>query len=208
MRETRGHVLHAHVLMALKHSGRTQADFADAVAHLYAERTPLHARSIEFHAHVAGSNPYDVHKANAQILFRMLRPEFTDSRMPVELEEAVVLALPAPFQDECQRELAERLGLLAAPLPVGVDAPLAQQMKSPCELLRRAAAAVESIAPMLDDNNHIGPEDAAHFGKALQLLADVQAAAISITAQIGQSMDQSRGNNVRVLRTGTGDGKL
>ena len=203
MRETRGHVLHAHVLMALAHSGMKQADFADAVVHLYDVRTPLHAQSIHFHKHVKGSNPYDVQKANTQILFRMLRPEFTDSRMPVELEEAVVLALPEPFRDECQRELAERLGLLAAPLPVGVDATVAQQLKSPCDLLRRAMAAVDPITAMLE-NGQIGPEDEPHFGLALRRIADLQAACVAVTAQIGLAIEGSTPGNVVPMRGGEG----
>lgn len=116
MRETRAATVQAHVLMALRHSGTDQADFADDVASLYHERTPLHARGVEFHQHTRGADPYQVRRANEQLLFRMLKAG-GPVRLPVELEEAVVMALPEPYRSECVRELAERYGLLAAALP-------------------------------------------------------------------------------------------
>ena len=199
MRESRAHALFAHVQLALRHTGRTEAEFADAVVALYHARTPLHARAIEFHGHVAGSDPYDVMRANAQLLMRALKPG-GPVRLPVDLEEALVLALPQPYQDECQRELAARLGLLSAPLPVAPDAAMAQQIKSPCELLRRAAAAVERIAPMLEDNKGIGPEDAAHFADVLKALNDVAGVCVTINAQVVQAMRQAQDSTVTPLR--------
>lgn len=194
MRDTRTHVIHAHMLAALRHTALDQADFADDVARIYAARTPLHARNIEFHQHVRGTNPYDVKRANEQLLFRMLKPN-GPVRMPVELEESVVLALPQPFRDECLAELAARYGLLAAALPTQADAPASEQVKSPCELMRKAAAAVERIAPMLEDG-HIGPEDNAYFGDALGAINRVQACCLTLSAQIAEAI---RGNKVAPL---------
>jgi hypothetical protein len=186
MRDTRAQVIHAHVLTALRHSGLDQADFADSVAALYIERTPLHARGIEFHQHQRGSNPYDVKRANEQLLFRMLKPGGA-VRMPAEIEEAVVLSLPQPYRDECLAELAARYGLMAAPIPVAADADLAEKVKSPCELMRRGAAAVERIAPMLEDGR-IGPEDRAHFADALQSLNSVVSCCTTLISQIADAM--------------------
>lgn len=197
MRETRATTIWHHVDQYLRRTATTEHDFGDAVAALYQDRTPLHARGIEFRVHSAGSNPYDVMRANGQLLFRMLKPG-GPTRLPVELEEAVVLALPSPFRDECQRELAERLGLLPAQLPPAEDAPAALQLRSSCELLRRAAAAVERIAPMLEDNHKIGPEDASHVPAALAALTDVLAASVTLQAQITRAMQP--GNTVVSLR--------
>lgn len=199
MRETRAATIWHHVDQYLRHTRASQDDFAPEVAALYEQRTPLHARAIKFHAYAAGDNPYDVNRANAQLLFRMLKPD-GPSRLPVELEEAVVLALPQPFRDECLRELAARLGLLAAPIPVGTDTTLLQQLKSPCELLRRAMAAVEPITQMLE-NGSICADDAEHFGVALQRLADLQSACVTVTAQIGMAMQST--NTVVPLRAGS-----
>lgn len=199
MRETRAQVIHRHVDHYVRHSGAKEHDFADAVAALYQERTPLHLRCVDFHAHAAGGNPYDVLRANGQLLFRMLRPD-GPTRLPVDLEEAVVLSLPEPFRGECQRDLAERLGLLAAALPAPADAPAGQHIKSPCELMRRAADAVERIAPMLEDGR-IGPEDAPHFASALAAVNDVMGACVTINAQVHQAMQPSAGSVVQ-LRSG------
>jgi hypothetical protein len=186
MHETRAAAIWRHVDHYLRRTGAKEHDFADAVAALYQQRTPLHLRGIEFHPHAAGSNPYEVMRANGQLLFRMLKPE-GPTRLPVELEEAVVLSLPAPYRDECLRDLAERLGLLAAPLPAAAGAPLAQQVKSPCALLRSAADAVEKIAPMLEDGG-IGPEDAALFAPALAGLSEVMGVCVTLNAQIAHAM--------------------
>lgn len=199
MRETRAHAIHAHVLAALRHSGITDGAFANDVAALYAARTPLEARSIQFHQWHPGLDATTVQRANAQLLFRMLRPD-GPSRMPVELEESVVLALPQPYLADCQRELAGRMGLLAADLPAPVDAPLAAHLNSPVELMRRAAVAVERIAPMLEDGR-IGPEDAAHFTAALSALNDVAGACVTLNAQIHQAMQEPPANVTRMRRT-------
>lgn len=187
MRETRAHTIHHHVLMALRHTGLDQQEFSDEVARIYLDRTPLHARSIDFHMHTRGSDPYQVRRANEQLLFRMLKPN-GPVRMPVEVEEAVVLALPQPFRDECLRELAARYGLLAATIPVDGGASLPDQLRAPCELMRRAAVAVERIAPMLE-NGVIGPEDAPHFAAALRAINDLTAVNVTLSTQIADAME-------------------
>jgi hypothetical protein len=197
MRETRAHAIWRHVQLALRHTGATEADFAENVAALYLQRTPLHLRGIEFHAHVAGGDPYAVLRANAQLLFRMLKPD-GPTRLPVELEEAVVLALPQPYQDEAQRDLAERLGRLAAPLPASSTASLREQVKSPCALMRSAADAVERIAPMLEDG-HIGAEDAPHFADALASLSEVMGLCVTLNAQIAQAMQPAPRAGLRAV---------
>lgn len=199
LRETRAAAIWRHVDLYLRRTGAKEHDFGDAVAELYQDRTPLHLRAIEFPPHAAGTNAYDVMRARGQLLFRMLKPD-GPTRLPVELEEAVVLALPAPFRDECLRDLAERLGLLAAALPAADDAPAAQQIKHPCDLMRRTADAVERIAPMLADGR-IGPEDAPYFAAALTAVNDVMGACVTINAQITQAMGKAPGAVVQ-LRSG------
>ena len=186
MRDTRALVIHAHVQAALKHSGLDEADFADDVAALYQARTPLHARVIEFRPHQRGVNPYDVRRANAQLLFRMLKPE-GGVRLPSDVEEAVVLTLPEPYRAECLAELAARYGLLAAPLPAAPGAGIREQVKSPCELMRKGADAVERIAPMLEDGR-IGAEDHPHFADALHALNGVMGCCTTLIAQIAEAI--------------------
>lgn len=190
MRDTRAEVIYAHVLMALRHSGLDQADFADDVARLYMKRTPAHARGLQFHQHQRGVDPYGVKRANEQLLFRMLKPT-GPVRMPAEVEEAVVLSLPQRYREECLAELSARYGLLAAPLPAADGAAIADKVKSPCELMRKGAAAVERIAPMLEDGS-IGPEDRAHFADALGALNDVVGCCTTLIAQIASAMREDQ----------------
>lgn len=196
MRESRALALFGHVQMALRHAAISQEDFADEVARIYMERTPLHVRGIEFHAHGRGVDPYQVRRDNAQLLFRMLKPG-GPVRLPVEVEEAVVYALPQPFREECLRELCARYGLLPAPIPPSPDAAPAEQVRSPCTLMRQAAAAIERIAPMLEDGR-IGPEDAPHFADALRAINAVMSTCVTLNEQIAQAMQQP--DNARHVR--------
>lgn len=189
MHDTRCGVVWRHVDMALRNEGRmTQENFAADVVDQYHQRTAPHLRSIEFHQHQRGGDPYKVQRLNAQLLFRM-RPD-GPTRLPAEIEEAMVMALPVAYRNECLRELSQRYGLLAAEIPAAIDAPASAQMKSPCELLRRAAKAVERIAPMLDAGQGIGPEDAAYFSAALAAINDVQGICVTVVAQIARAMGE------------------
>jgi hypothetical protein len=114
VRETRAQAIVHHINLALGH-GMTMRSYATDVARLYKERTGLEARSIDFHE---TRNIYADERANAQIVQRFIDGR---SRMPIEIEEALVLALPDPFRGECKRELAARYGDLAAPIPSSND---------------------------------------------------------------------------------------
>lgn len=114
---TRDAVIHRHVTTAMMHArGMTRETFAADVVDLYHARTAPNLRAIAFHVAARGADVYEVQRANGQLLFRMLNPD-GPTRLPVEIEEAVVLALPEPYRNECLRELANRYGLLAVPVP-------------------------------------------------------------------------------------------
>ncbi|NMW25422.1 hypothetical protein HFP05_13980, partial [Rhodanobacter denitrificans] len=106
MRENRSQLIAEHVLLAISRSALTERTYAQKVADLYLERTPLHARAVTF---AQSSDPYDDSEANRQTVKRMLDGRV---RMAVDLEEALILALPAPFQQRLKADLAERLGLM------------------------------------------------------------------------------------------------
>ncbi len=177
MRETRAHVIEAHVAFALRHTGIDQADFAEDVARRYRDRTPLHARGVEFHEHERGADPYAVRRANAQLLFRMLRPD-GPARLPVELEEAIVLSLPEPFLHECLRELNARYGLMAAPLPEveGVEVTAAVG-----NFTRDFGECLAALARTVSDGR-LETSDAKDAPAVIRELDDVIAGAISLRA--------------------------
>ena len=160
--------------MALRKSALTDRAYGQAVADLYMQRTPLHARTIEFHI---SRDPYADERANAQLVKRFL----TDVvRMPVDLEEALVLALPEPFRNACLADLAERLNLLAAPRPAP-DA--ARQTIHLGEMARDAGEVMIALAPMFADGR-IDSNDAALARHALAAIAKTQAMLVTLEATI------------------------
>src|SRR5690606_36872171 len=79
--------------------------------------------------------------------------------------------------------LLARSGLLYAPLP---GTGQGGELVGPCELMRRAADAVQRIAPMLADLRITG-EDAQHFDAAEDALGKVMGACVTVTTQIAMA---------------------
>jgi hypothetical protein len=184
-------VIRRHVELATRHAVSLET-YGQCVAETYLERTPEHERGVPFRA--LGRDPYATIRHNAQIVRRMLRMAEPSVRMPVEAEEAFVLSLPEPFRTECLRELAHRVGLLAAPerpRDCRVSALLA-----PANLMRETAEAIEALAPMLADGI-IGPDDAPLAGRVLAELRDVEAHARSLAEQIARCTEAGAKAEVR-----------
>lgn len=182
MRESRSQVIASHVDLALHRSSMIERTYAQAVADLYNERTPLAARSLKFHV---TADAYADQHANLQLVRRMLDGRV---RMPVEAEEALILALPPPYRQQLLAELAERLGLMAAELP----APHATgQQHQVGELVSAAGGALDKLSSMLDDGV-LDEHDRDHAEAALQALENLQARTATLCDAIRQ----------HVLRTG------
>lgn len=164
MRESRSQLIAEHVLLAISRSALTERTYAQTVADLYQERTPLHARSVAF---ASSADPYADSEANRQTVKRMLDGRV---RMAVDLEEALILALPAPYRQQLLAELAERLGQLAAERPSAEPAGQQHQVGS---LIRDMGRALDSLSTMLDDGV-LDANDAAHAPQALRELEQVQ----------------------------------
>lgn len=177
MRSTRDAVIWRYVTLAILHSKVDRDDFAEEVARLYQARTPLDERSLKFQKHAAGTNPCTVRTANKQLLFRMLDPE-GPVRMAAEIEEAVVLALPPPFRDQCQAELAARLGLMAAPLPAE---DVVAAAVSCGELTMTFGECLQALAATIGDG-HLDPSDAASAPEAIAQLDHLIALGTSLRA--------------------------
>jgi hypothetical protein len=174
MHDTRAGCIVHHVNMALRKSALTQRGYGQAVADLYLQRTPLHARTLEFHA---SRDPYADEAANAQLVKRLLNGTV---RVPVDVEEAMVLALPEPFRGACLTDLAGRYGLLAAPRPTHEGL---QQTIHLGELARDAGETMIALAPMFADGR-IAADDAPLAAKALASIAGLQALLVTMEASI------------------------
>jgi hypothetical protein len=176
MRESRSQLIAEHVLLAISRSALTERTYAQTVADLYHERTALHARSVTF---ASSADPYADSEANRQTVKRMLDGRV---RMAVDIEEALILALPQPYRSHLLADLSHRLGLLAAPQPQPTPAGQQQQLG---ELLRHLGDTVNRLAPMLDDGR-MDAGDAAHASAALAELDALQAYAVTLKSSIHQ----------------------
>lgn len=189
MRENRSQLIAEHVLLAISRSALTERTYAQTVADLYMERTPLHARSVTF-AHSA--DPYADSEANRQTVKRMLDGRV---RMAVDLEESLILALPPPYRQHLLAELAERVGQLAAEQPA---AGAAGQQHQVGDLLRDMGRAMDSLAPMLDDGR-LDASDAAHAPAALRELEALEGRIATLCEGIRRYVLQS-GATLRSVR--------
>ena len=187
--QTRPGVIEQHVLMATTHSGLSMEKYAIGVVQAYHARTPDHLRSVAFD--VDRADPYAAARANAQKVRRMFFGG--PVRMAAELEESLVLALPEPFRSACQRELAERYGLLAAKLPSGVAG---EQVQHVAELITTAGDALAALAPVLSDGV-IDADDAAGIPAALERL---EAHLATVTTLVHTLRAHGGSNNVELLR--------
>lgn len=167
MREPRSATLTRNVTAALRaHKPLTERAFADRVVTAYQDRTALHERTVEFHTGTTADTYEQAARANAQLLKRMLTG---DVRMPVDLEEAVVLALPEADRLRCLAELADRYDLLAVPKPALDGAAQHQQVS---DLLREVSEAVGRLSHLLQDGR-IDENDADAIPGAVAELNDV-----------------------------------
>lgn len=140
-REPRSRLIGRFIEHWLQGTVAKQVAYADDVRACYWAQLPdADDRAIEFHP-VQGERDL---KANRQLVMRMVRG--VDVRMPVDMEEALVEALPDGPQRELKRMLAARYGLLAVPMPCGSigSAKLSR-------LIKEFGDAVASYGPLLDD---------------------------------------------------------
>ena len=188
--EPRSETIARHVREALATDGRlTERSYAEAVMHAYHAAVPLHLRRVPFELGATAEQVERAQRANAQAIHRFLNGE---TRMPVDLEEALVDALPQALRDRCIRALAARGGMLAVPMPTACGM---EQMQRTAGLLHGAGDAVAAIAPMLADGV-INQADRPHAATALEQLQRVITTATALHAQITAAMD----TNVTTLR--------
>lgn len=173
MTETRAQTVERHVREMLHHTSVSLPSFSVMVVAQYHGRTPLAARGVLFHT---DGDAYQCMRANAQIIRRYLDGE---PRLPCELEEALVLAMPEPWQTRCLSELAARYGLLAARIPEKGKAET-----DIAHLFREAGEAGAAIAQWLEGARELGERENHVASASEKELHDVIAAATGLLARI------------------------
>lgn len=181
MRSNRTASLATHVEHALRHARLSSETYADEVRRLYQERTPEGARVVQFQNPEEADDPYRALRHNAQTVRRYLGLCEQPIRLLADLEEAMVLALPEPYQAECLRELAGRYGLLAARKPGHERAATALSL---ADLMRETAEVVEAVAPLVADGLLDSLDSHVQITQALQQLSDLEAACASQRSQL------------------------
>lgn len=180
---TRSQLLGHLVQQAVLDSRIKWGEYAAAVVEHYHAHVDVVDRVVSFHVVTSPENFDELTRLNTQTVRRLLIGEI---RMPVDLEESLVAAFPQQaIRDRIHTRLLERQGLLLAHQP-NTDT-LSGALASPVELMRKAATAIECVAPMLDDGQ-IDAKDAAHFRAALDALYSVNGCVASVIFQISKAM--------------------
>lgn len=190
MSDSRQGVLAHHINHAL-HRGTTMRRYAGDVATHYLNTVPLHARQLPLQI---TRDPIADERHNAQVVQRWLDGAV---RMPVEAEESLVLSLPEPFRAECQRELAERLGLLAAPLPSKDGA---RATVTTADLLRETGELMLALSPLFADGK-VDAGDLPNARRAIRECDDVLGRLTTLRAELTTLLlADSAQSNVKALR--------
>jgi hypothetical protein len=187
--QTRSQALGALIHDALLHGRLTWREFAIAVVDHYTSAVPLLDRAVKFQAATTADDFEAVVRNNTQTVRRYVCGE---RQLPADLEESLIAALPAADRERVLTVLLARSGLLYARKPAPDDG-RGGHVRCATDLMRRAADAVDSVAPMLADQR-ITPADAPHFAVALRAIGGVMSACVSLTTQISDAARQPRPN--------------
>lgn len=101
---------------AIRNSHHTDASFAAEVAERYMDMVAPNERTTTFHVGTDADSIVKAGQRNAKLVER-----FRDgtTKLPADLVEAWVTALPEPYSLDCRRELSRRHGFIGARIPEG-----------------------------------------------------------------------------------------
>jgi len=178
MTETRSQVIWRHAHTCINRTSASWETYAAQVRDAYEAAVPKDLRVVEW------SQQRDAHKRmrlDAQTLRRFEHD--TRHGLPDDLEEAMVRALEALGYGGHQQllgELAQRYGLLAAPLPVATPV---DDVNGIGRLLKETGEAIQAIAPILEDGR-IDENDAPLAKHALKEINDAIGELVSYAQRI------------------------
>lgn len=144
-REPRSQVVFRHTARCIRNSGHTDKSFAGLIAESYMRMVAPAERVVQFHV---GTDLDSIERAqarNAKLIERFINGTV---KLPADLEEAWVLALPLPWRDECERELASRYGFLGVREPA---THLPAELLSVAGVLAEVAHVMEAVAHVTAD---------------------------------------------------------
>lgn len=172
--ETRSQTIIRYTQMYMRNTGTSMPTMASLIAEEYLNSTKQSHRMVKFHS---GGDAHADMRANAQVIRRFIEGEH---RLPCDLEESWVRALPDPYRTQLIGQLNARYGLLAVRMPQHIQEAHASGL---ARLMKDTGEAAEVVAQMLG-NNKFGPEDMGRYNDAMRELDDVIVAAIELKNRI------------------------
>lgn len=194
LEQTRTEVIGAHLKRAMRTTRLKFGGYVEDAAALWLQRTPDVVRGDDFSAH---SND-DKRRATNEQKVRRWFDGGVSARPSIDVEEALVLALPEPFRGDCLRELCMRYGGLFVAMP-GCAQPLHLGVAG--ELVTQCGEALTALAPLLADGQ-IGVDDPEPaLRHARRELIDVQSVIASLVARIDAALTQQQSDAKASPRT-------
>ena len=183
MIEPRSQLIARHTRMMMRERGMTRREFATRVAEHYCTHTQLDERTLPL---LTGGDWRKTEKHNDQIIRRFMEDEV---RMPVDVEEAWLAAMPDPHRERLLRELDERTG------GIWVRKPQAGERTAAVgpdigRFVREAGEAIEALAPVLADGKINHHDDRRALLEARAQLRDVFAMCLTLEQQIHQALGE------------------
>lgn len=166
----------------------TLEDFAAALTFHYHETIPAHARSLDLDMPDLKGPLQDYARAIGRLCKRVQRYVDGSLHMPCELEEAWAAALPEPYREHCQQELARRYGFLGAH---DLDARPCSDGEAFSRIMTETGECIQGLSQALDDGR-IDTADLLRNPELRQQLQDAEAALASVRARVEQ-IEQSGG---------------
>lgn len=192
-RAPRAAVIFDFTLKAIRNSHHTDASFAAEVAERYMAMVAPSERTTEFHVGTDAASIEKAGKLNAKLVERFRNGTV---KLPADLEEAWVAALPQPWQLDCSRALARRYGFIGARVPE--NSPAAQMLCSG-RLMVEFGEAMQAMAEL----HAVGPCDAAaaaRMERALKEFEDLMGEAATMKAALRQALDARQPGGLRAVK--------
>ncbi|MCD7096914.1 hypothetical protein [Stenotrophomonas sp. MMGLT7] len=151
--------------------------YAAAVVEHYHDTVAMEDCIVEFHVACTSDQHEHATRMNTQTVRRLLSGEI---RMPVDIEDSLIAALPPAAGERVARVLLERNGLLFARQPAGGAG---GAFVGPCDLMRHVADVIQPLAQALADGA-IEPHELPLCRLAAQELEKLMGVCITLQAQL------------------------
>lgn len=181
--EPRSKVIFRHTAHCIRNSGHNDRSFASLIADSYIRLVAPAERIVQFHV---GTDLDSIEKAqsrNAKLIERFINGTV---KVPADLEEAWVAAMPQPWRDACERELAQRYGFL------GVREPSRQapsELLSAAGVLAELAHTMEALAQVMADGQ-VTAADAPALQRLMREARETQAELSTLHATAARSLEE------------------